>query len=368
MRKTAPADGTIPRSVADRRPPMLRALDPARPRRARLAAVGAHLPQRVVTNHELAVLSNTTDEWIVSRSGIRERRMAAREEAASDLAARAAERVLARAGVAASDVDVLIVPTATPDHLMPSTACLVADLIGATRAASYDLGAACSGFVYGLVQATALVEAGVAERVLVVAGEVFTRFTDFTDRSNSFLWGDAGAGALVVAAGPDEASGVLGFELGADGAGANLITIPAGGSRWPLLPAENGRPIGQAGSTFIHMEGREVFRFAVRTVVESVTRVLAACGLEASDLGLVALHQANLRIIEVAAERLGIPRERLLDDIAVHGNTAAASIPLSLATAEAAGRLLPGELLLLCGFGAGLAWGTVVLPYEPLTA
>ena len=166
---------------------------------------------------------------------------------------------------------------------MPSTACLVADLIGATRAASFDLGAACSGFVYGLVQATALVEAGVSERVLVVAGEVFTRFTDFTDRSNSFLWGDAGAGALVVAAGPDEARGVLGFELGADGAGANLITIPAGGSRSPLPPAENGRSTGRAESTFIQMEGREVFRFAVRTVVESVTRVLAACGLHVSD-------------------------------------------------------------------------------------
>ncbi|MDX6644955.1 MAG: 3-oxoacyl-[acyl-carrier-protein] synthase [Miltoncostaeaceae bacterium] len=347
---------------------MLRALDPARPRRARLAAVGAHLPQRVVTNHDLAIHADTSDEWIVSRTGIRERRIAAREEAASDLAALAAEGVLQRAGVAASEIDVLIVATATPDHLMPSTACLVANLIGATRAASFDLGAACSGFVYGMVQGTALIEAGLADRVLVMAGEVFSRFTDFTDRSNSFLWGDAGAGALLVGAGPGDARGVVGFELGSDGTGAELITIPAGGSRWPLAPGANGRPSGRAGSAFIQMDGREVYRFAVRTIVESVTRVLDACGLGASDLGLVALHQANLRIIELAAERLGLPRERLLDDIAVHGNTAAASIPLSLATADAAGRLVPDELLLLCGFGAGLAWGTLVVPYEPLTA
>jgi len=347
---------------------MLRALDRTRPRRARLAAVGAHVPDRVVTNDELAALSDTSDEWIRTRTGIRERRMAAHGEAASDLAAAAAERVLARAGVAAADVDALIVPTATPDHLMPSTACLVADRIGATRAASYDLGAACSGFVYGLVQATALVEAGLADSVLVVAGEVFTRFTDFTDRSNSFLWGDGAGGALVVAAGPGEARGVVGFELGADGGRAGLITIPAGGSRWPLGAGANGRPPGAAGSQYIQMEGREVFRFAVRTVVESVGRVLAACGIEAAEIDVAALHQANMRIIETAAERLGIPRERLLDDIAVHGNTAAASIPLSLATAEAAGRLRPGDLLLLCGFGAGLAWGTLLVPYEPLTA
>jgi 3-oxoacyl-[acyl-carrier-protein] synthase-3 len=346
---------------------MLRALDPARPRRARLVSVGAHLPQRVVTNDELATLADTSHDWIVSRTGIHERRMAAREEAASDLAALAAERVLARAGVAASEVDVLIVATATPDHLMPSTACLVANLIGASRAASFDLGAACSGFVYAMVQATALVEAGIAERVLVMAGEVFTRFTDFTDRSNSFLWGDAGAGALVVAAGP-EARGVVGFELGSDGTGADLITIPAGGSRWPGVPESNGHAPGPTGSPFVQMQGREVFRFAVRTVVESCARVLAACGLATGDIDVAALHQANLRIIELAAERLGIPRERLLDDVTVHGNTSAASIPLSLATAEDGGRMAPGDLLLLCGFGAGLTWGTMVVPYEPLIA
>jgi len=349
-------------------PAVLRVPDPERTRRARLAAVGAYLPQRVLTNEELGAMMATSDEWIVARTGIRCRHVAAPEEAASDLAARAAERILERADLPAADVDVLIMATATPDHLLPATAGLVADRIGASRAACFDLGAVCSGFVYGLVQAAALIEAEIAERVLVVSGEVFTRFADFSDRSNSILWGDAGAGALVVAA-DRTARGLVGLELGTDGSRAGLVGVPAGGSRHALHPGADPSTNGGAEvDTYIRMNGPEIFRFATRTVVESASRVLSACGVAAADLDLVALHQANLRIIEFVGERLGVPRERMLDDVVTHGNTAGASIPLALASAEAAGRLRPGQLILLAGFGAGLSWGTVVVAYEPVAA
>jgi 3-oxoacyl-[acyl-carrier-protein] synthase-3 len=347
-------------------PAVLRVPDPERPRRARLGAVGAYLPERVVTNEELSARMATSDEWISARTGIRSRHVAAPEEAASDLAARAAERILERAGLPAAQVDVLIVPTATPDHLLPPTSCLVAERIGASRAACFDLGAVCSGFVYGLVQATALIEAQIADRVLVVSGEVFTRFADFSDRTNAILWGDAGAGALVVA-GDRTVRGLLGLELGTDGSRAGLVTVPAGGSRRALHPRVDAAANGGADAdSYIRMNGPEIFRFATRTVVESASRVLSACRLAPADLDLVVLHQANLRIVEHVGERLGIARERLLDDVVTHGNTAGASIPLALASAEASGRLRPGQILLLAGFGAGLSWGTVVMAYEPV--
>lgn len=332
-----------------------------RPGRARLAAFAAYAPDRVVSNDELASRVDTSDEWIVSRTGIRERRFAAPEQAASDLAVVAAERILADARVAAEDVDMVIVATATPDHLFPSTAALVAHRIGACNAAAYDLSAACSGFVYGLAQAAALVEAGIARTVLVVGSEVLSRLTDQDDRATCIIFADGAGGALVTRADPQDTTGFLGFELGADGSGADQLGLAAGGSRQPLSSAPS------RSDGFIHMNGPEVFRFATRILVESTERLLAAVGIGIDDIDLVVAHQANSRILDHAAERLGVPAERMFTNIERYGNTSSASIPLALAEARDLGRLMPGDLLLLVGFGGGLTWASTIVRYEPAT-
>lgn len=330
-------------------------------RRARLVALGAHVPERVVTNEEMAGFVDTTDEWIVARTGIRRRRWAREDQASSDLALVAARRCLEAGGVDAADLDLLIIPTATPDHLFPSTAAIVADAIGAHRAAAYDLLAACSGFVYGLSQAAAMVEAGMARRVLVVGAEVLSHVIDLEDRSTCVLFGDAAGAALVVAADPGTTTGFLGFELGADGSGAGQLCIPAGGGRLPV-----SRSGGLDG--FLTMNGPEVFRFATRIMVDSVARLLDATGLSIDDLDLVVPHQANQRIIDHAASRLGIPAEKMFNNLEHYGNTSSASIPLALAEARDAGALRPGHLVLMVGFGGGLTWGATVVRYEPLEA
>lgn len=330
-------------------------------RRARLVALGSHVPERTVTNDDLAAMVDTSDEWITSRTGIRERRWAHRDQASSDLAIVAARRCLDDAGVDAGDIDLLIIPTATPDHLFPSTAAITADAIGAHAAAAYDLLAACSGFVYGLGQAAAMVEAGMAERVLVVGAEVLSHMVDMEDRSTCVLFGDAAGAALVTAGDPGTTTGFLGFDLGADGSGAGQLAIPAGGGRLPV--ARSG---GMDG--FLTMNGPEVFRFATRVMVESVARLLEATGLSIDDIDLVVPHQANQRIIDHAATRLGIPAARMYNNLAHYGNTSSASIPLALAEARDAGRLRPGDLVLMVGFGGGLTWGATVVRYEPLEA
>ena len=330
-----------------------------RPGRARLAALGAYVPDRVVTNAEMEERVDTTDAWIVSRTGIHERRFAAPDQASSDLGAIAAERALATAGLPAEAVDMVIVATASPDHLFPSTAAILAHGIGARNAAAYDLLAACSGFVYGLAQASALVESGIARAVLVVGAEALSRVTDQTDRATCVLFADGAGAAVVVAAGEDEVTGFLGFELGADGGGAEHLIIPAGGSRTPVAAAADAR------EGYIHMNGPEVYRFATRVMVNSTERLLAATGLGIGDIDLVVAHQANSRIIDHAAERLGIPSDRLFNNIDSYGNTSSASIPLALTEARDAGRLTPGDLLLLVGFGGGLTWGSTIVRYEP---
>jgi len=329
------------------------------PRRARLAALGAHVPERVVTNADLERMVDTSDAWITSRTGIRERRWAAPEEAASDLGIAAARRILDDAGVAAADVDLVIVPSASPDHLFPSTAALVAHAIGAERAAAYDLLAACSGFVYGCAQGAAMIEAGLARRVLVIGAEVMSRMVDMEDRSTCVLFGDAAAGALLVAGAPEDTTGFLGFDLGADGSGGPDLIMPAGGGRMPLSSAT------ARGDVFLQMRGAEVFRFATRAMVESIGRLLDALGLSIDDIDLVVPHQANARIIDHAAARLGIPAERMFNNLDRYGNTSSASVPLALAEARDAGRLRPGDLVLMVGFGAGLTWGSAVARYEP---
>lgn len=336
------------------------AVRPGAPRRARLAALGSHVPERVVTNADLERMVDTNDEWIVSRTGIRERRWAAPDEASSDLGLVAARNALVAAGVDAAAVDLLIVPSATPDHLFPSTAAIIADALGAHRAAAYDVLAACSGFVYGLAQATAMVEAGLATTVLVVGAEVLSHVVDPTDRSTCVLFGDGAGAALVVAAAPGEVTGFLGFDLGADGSGADDLKLPAGGGRMPVHAAR------ERSDGFLQMRGSEVFRFATRAMVESVERLLPAVGITLDDIDLVVAHQANSRIIDHAAGRLGIPEGRLFNNLEHFGNTSSASIPMALAQARDVGRLRIGDLVLMVGFGAGLTWASTVVRYEPL--
>lgn len=329
------------------------------PRRARLLALGAHVPERVVTNADLERMVDTSDEWITSRTGIRERRWAAPDEASSDLAIPAARRILEAAGVAAAEIDMVIVPSATPDHLFPSTAAILAHALGADRAAAYDLLAACSGFVYGLSQAAAMVEAGLADRVLVVGAEVMSRIIDMSDRSTCVLFGDAAAGALVSAGDPAATTGFLGFDLGADGSGADDLIVPAGGGRMPLAWAE------APADGCLRMRGAEVFRFATRVMVESVTRLLRDAELTIDDVDLVIPHQANARIIEHAATRLGLSEERMFNNLERYGNTSSASVPLAMTEARDAGRLRPGDTVLMIGFGGGLTWGAALARYEP---
>lgn len=326
---------------------------------SRIAALGAYVPERVVTNADLAERMDTSDEWIVSRTGIRERRYCAEDQATSDLAVEAARAILADAGAGADEVDVLIVPTCTPDHLFPSVAALTADRIGAHRAAAFDIQAACSGFIYGLAQASAMVEAGLARNVLVVGAEVFSRVIDQDDRSTAILFGDGAAGALVSAADPDGPPGFLGFELGADGSRGHDLSIPVGGTRHPA-----SRPFAHRDAC-LQMNGREVFRFATRVMEESVERLLAALETSVDQVDLLVAHQANQRIIDHAVSRIGIDPSRVFNNLERYGNTSAASIPLALTEARDAGRLRPGHLVLMVGFGAGLTWASALARYSP---
>ncbi len=328
--------------------------------RARFAGVGAYVPERVLVNADLERLVDTTDEWIVARTGIRERRLAAPEEAASDLAAAAGRDVLARAGVAAEDVDIVIVTTATPDHLFPSTSALVCERLGAVNAGSFDLGAGCTGFIYGLAQACALVESGLARTVLVLGGEALSRLVDWTDRTTCVLFGDGGGGALVVAGDEETTGGFLGFELGTDGTGAQLLCVPGGGSRRPSAAEDYRRE-----EAFIQMNGREVFKFASRVMVDSVGRLLERLEIGVDEIDLLVPHQANIRIIEHAVKRIGIDGGRVFNNLERFGNTSSASIPIALAEAEQVGRLRPGDLVLMVAFGAGLSWGATAVRYEP---
>jgi len=329
------------------------------PQRARLSALGAYVPEQVVTNADFVARMDTTDEWIVSRTGIRERRYARPDQATSDLAIEAARAVLDDAGLPAADVDALIVPTCTPDHLFPSVAAITADAIGAHNAAAFDIEAACSGFIYGLSQATALVESGFARNVLVVGAELFSRLVDPDDRSTCILFGDGAAGALVTAGDPGDTDGFLGFDLGADGSLACELLLPVGGTRQPA-----SQPFAREAA-YVQMNGREVFRFATRVMEETTVRILEAVGLGIDDIDLLVAHQANQRIIDHAIGRLGFDPAKVFNNVEHYGNTSAASIPLALWEARQAGVLRPGMQTLLVGFGAGLTWGATVVRYEP---
>ncbi|MGH2970657.1 MAG: beta-ketoacyl-ACP synthase III [Gaiellaceae bacterium] len=312
-----------------------------------ITGLGCKVPDRVVTNDELSKHVDTSDEWIRERTGIRERRIASVEEALSDLALPAARDALAQAGLEGKDIDLIIVATVTPDMTFPSTAAIVADALGATDAAAYDLSAGCTGFMYALAQGYGMLAGGLAQRALVIGGDVLSKILDWSDRSTVVLFGD-GAGAVVLEAVPEQ--GFLGFELGADGAGGDSLWLPGSGSRHFDGPER-----------FVKMNGREVFKFATRILVQSAEDVLAKCELTIDDVDLYIPHQANVRIIDHATRKLGVPSDRVVINVDRYGNTSSGSIPLALADAIADRRLEPGMVVLMTGMGAGLTWGSAVM-------
>ncbi|MCL4079560.1 ketoacyl-ACP synthase III [Coriobacteriia bacterium Es71-Z0120] len=319
---------------------------------ARITGIGSYLPETVLTNQDLETMVETTDEWIVTRTGIRERRLAHPAEATSDLGAEAARRALADASLSPADLDLIVVGTSSPDKIFPSTACLLAAKIGASCPA-LDAMAACTSFVYALHTATTAIESGRAKRVLVVGADALTRHVDFTDRATCVLFGD-GAGAVVVEAGDEP--GVLGIDLGADGTRADVLEIPGCGSAMPA-----SEEVVASRLQFIKMDGQEVFKFAVRVIPGSVRRALALSGLSIGDLDWLVPHQANQRILDTIADRLGLAHDRVFSNIAKTGNTSAASIPLALDALYTGRNLRPGSIVGLVGFGAGLTWGSALL-------
>src|SRR3954469_8456946 len=316
-----------------------------------ITGLGAYVPSRIVTNDELSTMVDTNNEWIMERTGIRERRIAAPEEAFTDLALPAAKAALEQAELDAADLDLLLCATVTPDMMFPTSSALLADTLGAKDAAAYDLLAGCTGFMYALVQAYGMMAAGLADRALVVGGDVLSRILDWTDRSTVVLFGD-GAGAVVLQ--KVDKPGFLGFELGADGGGGIHLSLPGSGSRRIEDASDNG---------FVHMNGREVFKFATRVLVSSAEAVLERCGVSVEEVDLYVPHQANVRIMDHAAAKLGIPRERMVVNVDRYGNTSSGSIPLALAEAQAAGRLKEGDLVLMTGMGAGLTWGSALMEW-----
>lgn len=320
-----------------------------------ITGVGAYAPARVLTNDDLSEMMETSDEWIVERTGIRERRIADDEQALSDLALPAARGALEQAGVPGPEVDLIIVATVTPDMAFPSAGAIIADELGADDAGAYDLSAGCTGFMYAIAQAYGMLAAGLAHHALVVGGDVLSRILDWSDRRTAVLFGD-GAGAVVLQRVSE--GGFLGFELGADGSGGPQLFLPAGGSRAPA----SAETVAEH-KHYVQMNGREVFKFATRVLVSSAQKVLAECGKSVDDVDVYIPHQANVRIMDHAAEKLGIPREKMVVNVDRYGNTSSGSIPLALADAQADGRLQDGALVLMTGMGAGLTWGSGLIEW-----
>ena len=322
--------------------------------RSRIVGTGSYLPERVLTNADLERMVATSDAWILERTGIRERRIAAPAEATSDLATAAGRRALEAAGLRASDLDGILVATATPDMLFPATACLVQAQLGATRAFAFDVAAACTGFLYGLAVADQYVKSGAARTLLVIGAEVLSRVVDWNDRTTCILFGD-GAGAVVVRAESGE-RGVLSTHLHADGTLWDFIHVPGGGSKHP--PSEQ---MLQQRLQFIRMRGSETFKVAVRALEDTAWEALKANGLTVGDVDWLIPHQANRRILEAVSDRLGVPRDRVVMNLAKVGNTSAASIPIALDDAVRDGRVVPDRVLLFAAFGAGLTWGSALV-------
>ncbi len=324
-------------------------------RYAHIVGWGKAVPERVVTNHELEQIVDTSDEWIRSRTGIQQRRIAVDPlETTATLGAKAAREALEIADIPASKVDMIIVATSSPEHTFPATACIVQDLIGAVNAGAFDLSAACSGFVYGLGLAKGLIASGQADNVLVIGSETLSRIVDWSDRNTCVLFGD-GAGAVLVQSSPVP-GGILATEMGCDGSGGDLLIVPAGGSKMPATLETVA-----SGQHFIKMNGRAVFRFATRIMAEATRRVLSKANLAIDDVDLVIPHQANERIIAVSMRNLKLPEEKVFRNLQYYGNTSTASIPIALYEALEQDRIKPNDTIVMVGFGAGLTWaGTAI--------
>ncbi len=324
---------------------------------AHITGWGKALPDRVVTNDELAQIVDTSDEWIRTRTGIRQRRIAVDpSETTATLGAKAARAALEVADIPANKVDMIICATSSPEHIFPSTACVIQDLIGAVNAGAFDISAACSGFVYGLGLAKGLIASGQAETILVIGAETLSRIVDWSDRNTCVLFGD-GAGAVVVQASPVP-GGILTTEMGCDGSGGDLLSLPAGGSKMPATLETVA-----SGQHFIKMNGRAVFRFATRVMADATRRVLDKAGLGVEDVDLVIPHQANERIIAVSMRHLGLPDEKVFRNLQYYGNTSTASIPIALTEAIEQDLVKPSDILVMVGFGAGLTWAGAAIQW-----
>jgi len=326
-------------------------------RRAFISAVGMYVPENVVTNNDLAFRVETSDEWIRERTGIRERRIVSDHEANSDLSARAVQACLDNAGVSADEIDLIIVPTVTPDTMFPSTACRIQEKVGATRAWGFDLSGACSGFIYALATGAQFIETGVHRKVVVVGTDVMSSIVDPEDRATCVLFGD-GSGAVLLEPTYEE-TGLLDFLLRCDGSGGKYLYMPAGGSKQPAsLETVKKR------MHYVYQDGRTVFKFAVRYMAEASTEILKRNGYTSEDLDLLVPHQANLRIIKSVADRLGLREDQVAVNIEEYANTTAATIPISLFESMKAGKLKSGDLVVLTSFGAGFTWGSTLLRWN----
>jgi 3-oxoacyl-[acyl-carrier-protein] synthase III len=325
---------------------------------AKITSVGAYLPPRLLTNADLEKMVETNDAWIVERTGIRQRHLVDPGVATSDLAAKAAEDCLAKRGIAASELDAILVATVTPDMMFPATACLVQEKIGAKGAWGFDLSAACSGFLYALQMGAKLIESGAHKKIMVIGADVMSSILDYTDRSTCILFGD-GAGAVLLEAGEPGDVGMVDFVHEIDGSGATSLYMPGGGSLHPSTVETV-----QAKMHFVHQEGGAVFKVAVRKMAELSEALLTRNGLTAADVDLFIPHQANKRIILATAERLGMPEEKIVINIGEYGNTTGGTIPLAMHTALEKGRLKKGMTVLLASFGGGYTIGATLLRWE----
>jgi 3-oxoacyl-[acyl-carrier-protein] synthase-3 len=314
---------------------------------SRIAGTGSYLPPKIVTNDDLAKTLDTSDEWIRTRTGIRERHIADSSQTSSDLGCEAARQAMAAAGVQAGDVDLVIVATSTPDYIFPSTACLMQAKLGIKNCAAFDVQAVCSGFVYGLAIADKFIRSGQNRCALVVGAEVYSRILDWSDRGTAVLFGD-GAGAVVLRA--DSKPGIMATALRADGSYSGILSVPGNVCRGKIV-----------GSPFLQMDGQAVFKFAVRVLDDIARETLAQCELGPSDIDWLIPHQANVRILEATAKKLGVGPEKLIITVDRHGNTSAASVPLALDCAMRDGRIRPGHKLMLQGVGGGFTWGAALV-------
>jgi 3-oxoacyl-[acyl-carrier-protein] synthase-3 len=319
-----------------------------------MAGIGAYVPARCISNDDIATLVDTSDEWITTRTGIRTRHVVSGDESIADLAIEAAKQALESAGMDGSEIELIIVASSTPDTIYPAVACQVQTAIGANRAAGFDMALACSGFVYGLVTAQQFLRTGMHKNALVIGADIHSRYTNWHDRNTCILFGDA-AGAAILKAEQGAEENFLASDLRLDGSKGMELTLFTQAENCPLV--EPKTPVND----FVYMNGREVFKFAVGVVPNSVQQACTQAGLSISDIDYVVLHQANIRIMQAMSEKLGIPEERLIVNLDRYGNTSAASIPLALNEAVLQGKVKPGDKLVMCGFGAGLAWGTTIM-------